>query len=128
MSACASRSLFTVNDETPASYFPEPTPAMIESNPAVWNSALRPSFCATRLNRSTSKPWMVDPSAATNSLGAYVVSLPTTILPSALMLAGTFAARAGSAATDDGAPEEPPAALLPEELPPDEEPLPHPVT
>jgi hypothetical protein len=58
-----------------------------------------------------------------------VVSLPTVIVPSALMLAGTFAARDWSAATDEGAlaPEEPPAAEPPDELLP-EEPLPHPVT
>src|ERR687886_1308721 len=103
MLTCASRSLLMVNDETPTSYFCELTPAMIESNDAVSNLALRPSFCATRPNRSTSKPWIVVPSAARNSLGAYVVSLPTVITPSALMLAGTLAARPGAAATDDGA-------------------------
>jgi hypothetical protein len=70
MFACASRSALTVNDETPASYLPEPTPAMMESNEAVWKFALSPSFCATSLKRSTSKPWIVEPSAAMNSLGA----------------------------------------------------------
>jgi hypothetical protein len=70
MLACCSRSGLIVNDETPVSYLPEPTPAMIESNGAVSNCAFRPSFCATRVNRSTSKPMIVWPSSARNSLGA----------------------------------------------------------
>ena len=72
---------------------------MIESNGAVWNSASRPSFCATSVNRSTSKPMTVSPSSARNSLGAYVVSLPTVMTPSSSMAAGTLAARASSAET-----------------------------
>src|SRR5688500_15785991 len=99
MVACASRSGLIVNDETPTSYLPEPTPAMIESNGAVWNSASRPSFFATSVNRSTSKPMTVSPSSARNSLGAYVVSLPTVMTPSSLTAAGTLAARESSAET-----------------------------
>src|SRR4051794_19000412 len=108
MVAWASRSGLIVKEETPASYFPELTPAMIESNGAVAKSAFRPSLAATRSNRSTSKPSMVVPSAARNSLGAYVVSLPTEMVPSAETAAGTFAARAGSAETlGSGVPELP---------------------
>ena len=70
MFACCMRSGLIVNEETPTSYLPEPTPAMIESNDAVWKSASRPSFCATALNRSTSKPTIVSPSLSMNSLGA----------------------------------------------------------
>ena len=70
MLASASRSALIVNEETPTSYFCEPTPAMIESNGAVSNWASRPSFWATRVNRSTSKPMIVSPSSPMNSLGA----------------------------------------------------------
>src|SRR3954471_16887011 len=121
MLAWARRSGLTVKEETPASYLPEPTPAMIESNGAVWNSAFNPSLAATRLKRSTSKPSIVEPSAARNSLGAYVVSLPTEIFPSADTAAGTFAARAGSAETlGSGVPElpSPPEDDEEESLPP----------
>jgi hypothetical protein len=43
---------------------------MIESNLAGWNCTSRPSFFATAVNRSMSKPWIVFPSPARNSLGA----------------------------------------------------------
>src|SRR3954454_5596874 len=108
MVASARRSGLTVKEETPASYLPESTPAMIESNGAVANSAFRPSLAATRSKRSTSKPMIVFPSASRNSAGAYVVSLPTEILPSAETAAGTLATRAGSAETlGSGVPELP---------------------
>src|SRR5947209_5285621 len=132
MVACASRSLLIVNEETPASYLPEPTPAMIESNDAVWNLAFRPSFAATSWNRSTSNPTIVFPSGARNSLGAYVVSLPTLMTPSPLTAAGTSAASDWSAETLGSAPVGmplllPPPPLLPEPEPELDEPLPQPV-
>src|SRR5690348_18311051 len=113
MVAWASRSVLIVKEETPASYLPEPTPAMIESNDAVWNFALSPSFAATSWNRSTSKPTIVLPSAARNSLGAYVVSLPTVMTPSLLTAAGTSAASDWSAETLGSAPVGMPLLLLP---------------
>ena len=70
MLACASRSGLIVNDETPASYLPEPTPAMIESNGAVSNFAFEAELLGDQVNRSTSKPMIVLPSSARNSLGA----------------------------------------------------------
>src|SRR5919199_22969 len=124
-SLCASYWLM-VNEETPTSYRPEPTPAMIESNGAVSNCASRPSFCATSSNRSTSKPMIVWPSSARNSLGAYVLSLPTVITPSSATAGGTRAASASSAATLGSgslvaaappAPVLPPAPLSPESPP-----------
>src|SRR3954463_7255955 len=99
MFAVASRSGLMVKLETPTSYLPEPTPAMIESNGAVSNLASSPSFSATRVNRSTSKPTIVEPSSPMNSAGAYVVSLPTAITPSDAIAPGTPAARAWSAVT-----------------------------
>src|SRR4051812_15004284 len=119
MFAWPRRSLLIVKEETPTSYFCDPTPAMIESNDAVSNLAFRPSFCATRVNRSTSKPSIVVPSAARNSLGAYVVSLPTVRTPSDLMLDGTLAASAESA--DALAELDPPELPLPDEPPPQPE-------
>src|SRR4051812_48378676 len=123
MFACCMRSGLIVNDETPASYLPEPTPAMIESNGDVSNCAFRPSFCATSVNRSTSKPTMVEPSSARNSFGGYVVSLPTLITPSDAIESGTCDASAWSAETlgsaelllalppDDESDEPPPQAV-----------------
>src|SRR3954467_125810 len=99
MLAWASRSGLIVNDETPASYLPEPTPAMIESNGAVWNLALSPSFWATSVNRSTSNPTIVWPSSAMNRAGGEVVSLPTVMVPSDLIASGPRAASAWSAET-----------------------------
>src|SRR3954447_25766763 len=120
MVASARRSGLIVKEETAASYLPELTPAMIESNGAVANSAFRPSLAATRSKRSTSKPMIVFPSASRNSAGAYVVSLPTEIFPSADTAAGTFAANAGSAETlGSGVPElSAPPADEEESLPP----------
>ena len=69
MFACCRRSALIVNDETPASYFPDPTPAMSESNGDVSNLAFRPSFWATSVNRSTSNPTIVEPSSPMNSAG-----------------------------------------------------------
>src|SRR3954471_12625012 len=123
MFACCRRSALMVNDETPASYLPEPTPAMMESKGAVSNCAFRPSFCATRVNRSTSKPTIVLPSSAMNSAGGDVVSLPTLRTPSEAIAAGTFALRASSADTLGSAWV---AALLLDEL--SEDPPPQPAT
>src|SRR5260370_35029412 len=96
MSTVFLRSGLIVNDDTPTSYLAVSTPAMMLPNGAVTNCAVSPSFAATALNTSTSKPSIVLPSAARNSLGAYVESVPTTILPSALTTSGTFAASAAS--------------------------------
>src|SRR5262245_53304469 len=101
MFAVASRSLLIVKDETLASYFPDCTPAISEPKSPDCHSVLRPSLPATALNRSTSKPMTVLPSVSRNSLGAYVESVPIRILPSALIAAGTIAARALSTPADD---------------------------
>src|SRR3954464_5809464 len=98
------RSAFTVNDETTTLYFLLATPGMMLSKVADCHSAFRPSLPATALNRSTSKPMTVLPSASRNSLGAYDESVPLTSLPADLMSAGTFAASAASTAVlADGA-------------------------
>src|SRR5689334_5115264 len=112
MLVCCSRCLLMVNDETPISYLPDDTPGMIALNGAGENFAFRPSLAATALNRSTSKPMTVLPSLARNSLGAYVASVPTVMLPSAPTVEETFFASAGSADT--------PAAGLAEDPPPGE--------
>src|SRR6188768_3719510 len=106
MVASFNRSALTVNDETPTVYLPEVTPGMIASNFADCHSAVRPSFCATALNRSTSKPTTVLPSASRNSFGAYVESVPMMSLPDALISAGTLSASDVSAEADGtGAPD-----------------------
>ena len=69
--ASFSRSALTVNDETPTVYLPELTPGMIASNFADCHSVVRPSFWATALNRSTSKPMIVLPVSYTH------LTLPT---------------------------------------------------
>src|SRR3954451_5332616 len=102
MVASFSRSTLTVNDETPTLYLPVPTPGMMLSKLADCQSVVRPNFCATALNRSTSNPMTVLPSVSRNSLGAYDESVPMISLPDALMSAGTFAASALST-VDDGA-------------------------
>src|SRR6476469_6185245 len=96
MLTCFLRSGLMVKLETPMSYLPLVTPRMIVGKPAGTYSVLRPSLAATALNRSMSKPSTVLPSVASISLGAYVGSVPTTILPADFSLAGTFAARAWS--------------------------------
>lgn len=81
-----------MNDETPTLYLPEVTPGMIASNLADCHSVVRPSFCATASNRSTSKPMIVLPSASRYSFGAYEESVPMVSLPAALISAGTLSA------------------------------------
>src|SRR4051794_37002542 len=85
-----------VNDETPISNLPESTFWMSVSNGAVTHFVLSPSFAATASNRSMSHPMTVFPSVSRYSLGAYVESTPTVIVPSLLMSAGTCAASAES--------------------------------
>src|ERR1043165_6619992 len=108
MVTCFSRSLLIVKEETPAAYFLLVTPGMMLSNLADCHSVVRPSFWATALNRSTSKPSTVLPSVARNSLGAYVASTPMVMVPSDLMASGTICASAlsadGDAVVDDGLP------------------------
>src|SRR3954447_8544649 len=95
-----SRSGLIVKEETPTVYLPELTPGMMLSNVADCHSVVRPSFAATALNRSTSKPITVLPSVSTYSLGAYVESVPMVSLPADLIAAGTLAASAASTAVD----------------------------
>src|SRR3712207_1485290 len=100
------RSALMVNDETPMLYFLLVTPGMMLSNEADCHSVARPSFCATALNRSTSTPLTVLPSASRNSFGAYVESVPMMIFPADLIAAGTLSASAVSAEADGtGVPE-----------------------
>src|SRR5215204_1059803 len=92
MLTCFLRSSLMVKDEIPMSYFLPCTPVMMEANLAVCHSVFTPNFRATRLKMSTSKPWIVFPSAARNSFGAYVESVPILITPALLMLSGSLAA------------------------------------
>src|SRR4051812_25614645 len=119
MVASFRRSGLTVNEETPTLYFPLLTPGMMLSNVADCHWVVRPSFAATALNRSTSKPMTVLPSASRNSLGAYDESVPMLSLPPALMSAGTFAARALStvALAAGDAPEPEPVPVSPDSEP-----------
>src|SRR3954452_2687458 len=99
MFASFSRSARMVNEETPASNFPDPTFWVGGSNAAVLHSVVRPSLAATASNRSTSKPMTVLPSVSRYSFGGYVESVPIEMTPSLLMSAGTLLASALS--TDD---------------------------
>src|SRR5215213_7684949 len=92
MLACFLRSGLMVKDETPTSYLPVPTPVMMESKFEETNWTSTPNFCPTALNRSTSKPCTVLPSAARNSLGAYDASVPTTIFFAVWTFAGSLPA------------------------------------
>src|SRR5512139_13912 len=96
MSTTFRRSGLIVKEDTPISYFPDCMLGMRLGNGAETYFVLSPSFAATALNRSMSKPTTVLPSAARNSLGAYVESVPTVIVPSDEMPAGTIAASAVS--------------------------------
>src|SRR5689334_10027400 len=116
MVASLRRSALIVNDETPTLYFLVPTPGMMLSNDADCHSVVRPSFWPTALNRSTSNPMTVLPSASRNSLGAYVESVPMTSLPADLMSAGTLSARLVSAEAL-AAGVEPVPVLLPDSEP-----------
>ncbi len=80
-STASRRSLVTVNEEMPISYF-APTAGMIESKFAVSGSAFSPNTPAKAFAMSTSKPTGVLPSEARNSAGAYEVSMPMVSLPS----------------------------------------------
>src|SRR5689334_10710827 len=115
MVASLRRSALIVNDETPTLYFLVPTPGMMLSNDADCHSVVRPSLWPTALNRSTSNPMTVLPSASRNSLGAYVESVPMISLPADLMSAGTLSARLVSADALD-------AGAAPVSSPPDSEP------
>src|SRR4029453_12600694 len=92
-----------VNEETPTSYLPLVTPAMIVSKPAGCQATVTPNFCATASNTSTSMPTTLLPPCR-NSFGGYVASTPTTILPAEAAFGGSFDFRSG--------PEEPGALLL----------------
>jgi len=70
MLACVLRLSLMVKLETPMSNLPLSTPMMIESKLAGCHSTVTPNFWATALNRSTSQPLTVLPSASRNSLGA----------------------------------------------------------
>src|SRR5512139_3166734 len=96
MSTTFRRSGLIVKEDTPISYFPDCMLGMRLGNGAETYFVLSPSFAATALNRSMSKPTTVLPSAARNSLGAYVESVPTVMVPSDEMPAGTIAASAVS--------------------------------
>src|SRR5690348_15482305 len=108
-----------LKDETPISYLPESTAWISVGNGAVMYFVFRPSFAATALKRSTSIPTAVLPSAARKSLGGYVVSIPTVMVPSDLMDDGTIAASCLSTV--------PPGVTATLLLPPDEPP-PHAAT
>src|SRR3954454_7383580 len=93
MVTCFRRTALTVNEETPAPYFLLVTPGMMLSKVADCHCVVRPSFWAIALNRSTSNPMTVLPSASRNSLGAYVESVPMISLPADLMSGGALSAR-----------------------------------
>ena len=99
MSTVWTRSSLIENEDMPSSYLAPSMPGMIPENAAFSNSAVRPSFCATALPRSTSMPMIVLPSVSVNSFGGYDASVPNTILPSADTACGTSAASASSLVT-----------------------------
>ncbi len=100
MSTVWTRSSLIENEDMPSSYLAPSMPGMIPENALFWNSAVRPSFCATAVPRSTSMPMIVLPSVSVNSFGGYDASVPKTILPSARRPpAGTIAASASSLVT-----------------------------
>src|SRR3954467_718730 len=80
---------------------------MMLSKVDPWYSTLRPSFSVTALNRSMSKPTMSS-LASRNSLGAYVGSVPTLMVPLLAISSGTSLARSSSCFTEALA-EDPPA-------------------
>ena len=90
-----SRSALMVNELIQTSYL-LPSPVMIASNGAVVNSKGTPRTSPTASPRSTSNPMIVVPSVSRNSLGGYVLSVPTTTLPAVTRAAGTIAASASS--------------------------------
>jgi len=61
MSTCFSRSLLSVNDDMPKSYFLAAMPGRMPSNALFWNSTSSPSFWPMALPRSTSMPMIVVP-------------------------------------------------------------------
>src|SRR6266508_878478 len=75
MFTCCLRLALMVNEDTPMSYLPPWTPVMMVSKRAGLYSTVTPNFAATALKMST--------------------SVPTTILPAALILAGRAALRSG---------------------------------
>src|SRR5215217_3761118 len=95
-------------------------PGMMSPNLAEFHSVLSPNLAAIALNRSTSKPCTVLPSAARNSLGAYVESVPIMITPAFFMLSGSLLARSTFWLTEtDGAvppPDSPLNELEPQAL------------
>ena len=70
MLTCASRSLLIVNDETPISYLPRADAGDDRVERRGLELRLEAQLLRDRLKRSTSKPSIVLPSAARNSLGA----------------------------------------------------------
>src|SRR5215213_4647489 len=71
-----------------------PRAGRMASNFDSWNSAVRPSFLAIAVPRSTSKPTILPP--CLNSLGSYDGSVPKTSLPSLEILLSTCPASASS--------------------------------
>src|SRR5918994_86265 len=96
MVACSSRSGLIVKLETPMSYLPLWTPRMIASKAEGTHSVLTPNFAMTASKRSTSMPMTVLPSVSRYSLGWYVASVPTTMVPALLIFSGSFATSAWS--------------------------------
>src|SRR6266508_4785148 len=94
MFTCCLRLALMVNEDTPMSYLPPWTPVMMVSKRAGLYSTVTPNYAATALKMSTSMPTAVLPPCR-NSFGGYVESVPTTILPAALILAGRAALRSG---------------------------------
>src|SRR5450631_2562181 len=90
-STVASRFFVSVNDDMPMLYLSAASAGMIASNVTFWKLALRPSFAAMALPRSTSRPMMVLPSVSKYSFGAYDASLAMVRVPADLIAAGTSA-------------------------------------
>ena len=59
MSTVCRRSGVTENDDIPSSNLPLAMPGMMPSKLLFWNSAVRPSFWATAVPRSTSIPMIL---------------------------------------------------------------------
>ncbi len=70
ISTCLVRSGLIVNDDTPASYFPDCTAGRMFPNSLGTQSIRKPSLAAIASYSSTSMPITVLPSVSMNSFGA----------------------------------------------------------
>ena len=114
-----SRSLVSVKEEMPRSYFFEERPGRMASKVTLVTSMVSPITWPSAAARSASMPMTVLPSGAMNSLGGYVASDATMTVPLLLIDPGTSEAIYATLAADEAAPDDelldvPPPPLLPQ--------------